>query len=218
MFDLHTHTFFSDGQLGPAELIRRASVVGYEGMAVCDHVDFSNVAPALERLHALLEAGADYWGVAVVPGVELTHCPAASIGKLVTRARELGAKLVLVHGETIVEPVEPGTNRAAIEAGVDVLAHPGLVDIDDARLAAERGVYLEVTAKRGHSLTNGHVVNTARRVGARMVFGSDSHAPDDLPDIGHCRRVLAGAGLNEDEIDEVLTRTRETILTRTGGD
>ena len=33
-------------------------------------------------------------------------------------SRELGAKIVVVHGETVAEPVEPGNNRAAIEAGV----------------------------------------------------------------------------------------------------
>ena len=33
---------------------------------------------------------------------------------------------VVVHGETLVEPVEPGTNRAAVSCPeVDILAHPG---------------------------------------------------------------------------------------------
>ena len=49
------------------------------------------------------------------------------IAPLSCRARALGAQIVLVHGETIVEPVPPGTNHQAIEAGVDILAHPGLI-------------------------------------------------------------------------------------------
>ena len=46
-----------------------------------------------------------------------------TIGRpLAEHARALGAKVVIVHGETIVEPVPRGTNLAAIEAGVDILA------------------------------------------------------------------------------------------------
>ena len=43
MYDFHTHTFLSDGVLSPIELIRRAFVRGYRGMAVTDHVGLGNV-------------------------------------------------------------------------------------------------------------------------------------------------------------------------------
>ncbi|WP_429885909.1 PHP domain-containing protein, partial [Geoalkalibacter halelectricus] len=43
MIDLHTHTLFSDGELIPAELIRRAAVAGYTALAITDHVDLSNL-------------------------------------------------------------------------------------------------------------------------------------------------------------------------------
>jgi histidinol phosphatase-like PHP family hydrolase len=73
----------------------------------------------------------------------------------------------VVHGETIVEPVLPGTNRAAIAAGVDILAHPGLITKEEAMLAAQKGVLLEITTRRGHSFTNGHVASIARVCGHR---------------------------------------------------
>jgi Histidinol phosphatase and related hydrolases of the PHP family len=41
MIDLHTHSIFSDGELIPAELTRRAAVAGYRAMAITDHGDFS---------------------------------------------------------------------------------------------------------------------------------------------------------------------------------
>ena len=63
-----------------------------------------------------------------------------------------------MHGESPVEPVIEGTNRAGIEAGADILAHPGNITEEDARLAAEKGVYLEITARAGHSETNQHVI------------------------------------------------------------
>jgi len=126
MIDLHTHSIFSDGELIPSELVRRAVVNGYSAIAITDHVDFSNIEFVLNGIKktAYLE---DVWDIQVLAGVEITHVPPQKISKLVNKARELGARIVLVHGETLTEPVIPGTNRAAIEAGVDILAHPGLI-------------------------------------------------------------------------------------------
>ena len=119
------------------------------------------------------------WDILALPGVEITHVPKEDIDLLASEARYIGAKVVNVHGETIVEPVEPGTNLAAVRSkSVDILAHPGLITPDEARLAAENDVRLEVSARRGHSFANGHVVKQARRAGAKMVLDSDAHAPE----------------------------------------
>ncbi|MFN2369358.1 MAG: PHP domain-containing protein, partial [Desulfurivibrionaceae bacterium] len=53
----------------------------------------------------------------LIPGIELTHVPPEMLAGLTAKARELGALIVVAHGETPVEPVRPGTNRASIEAG-----------------------------------------------------------------------------------------------------
>ncbi len=46
---------------------------------------------------------------------------------MVRLSKELGAEIVVVHGETSVEPVAPGTNNASVElSDVDILAHPVL--------------------------------------------------------------------------------------------
>ncbi|MFQ5587144.1 MAG: histidinol phosphate phosphatase domain-containing protein, partial [Thermodesulfobacteriota bacterium] len=132
MIDLHTHTFLSDGVLVPAELVRRAQVAGYEAIAITDHADASNVAHVVTHLVRAANALNGRVPLRVIPGVEITHVPPSQIRVVVREARGLGAKLILVHGETIVEPVAPGTNRAAIRAGVDILAHPGLISPSDA--------------------------------------------------------------------------------------
>ena len=120
------------------------------------------------------------WDILVLPGVEVTHVPREDIDLVARTAKEMGAKMVAVHGETVVEPVEPGTNEAAVRSSsVDILAHPGLISVDEARLAAERGVYLEVSARRSHAYANGHVARVAREVGASMVLDSDAHEPGD---------------------------------------
>ena len=175
MYDFHTHTFLSDGELSPIELIRRAYVQGYQAMAVTDHVGVGNLELVVKTLVVDCGAASSRWDILVLPGVEITHVPKEDIDMVARTAKELGARIVVVHGETVVEPVEPGTNRAAVSSGaVDVLAHPGLIEYDDARLAAERGVFLEVSARKGHSLANGHVVKMASLTGALTLLDSDA--------------------------------------------
>ena len=85
---------------------------------------------------------AEYWGIKALVGVELTHVPAGAIGTLARRARTYGAEIVVVHGETIVEPVEAGTNRAAVNCPeVDILAHPGLITPEEAAAAKKNGSF-----------------------------------------------------------------------------
>ena len=217
MYDFHTHTFLSDGVLSPIELIRRAYVRGYRAMAVTDHVGLGNVEFVLKTLIIDCDQATKRWDILVLPGVEITHVPKDDIDLVARTAKEMGAKLVAVHGETPVEPVEPGTNEAALRSDyVDVLAHPGLITYEEARLAAEKGIYLEVSARKGHSLANGHVVKTAREAGAITVRDSDAHEPDDLltPDIRH--KVAKGAGLNDDEIQALLETNPQKLLAKLG--
>jgi putative hydrolase len=195
MIDLHTHTFFSDGELVPSELARRAFLKGYKVLGISDHADSSNMEFLITALLKLSQKTHFYGHITIVPGIELTHVPKEAIRELTRDARRMGARFVVVHGETIVEPVEEGTNRAAIDAGVDILAHPGLITEEDALLAKEKNVFLEITAKRGHALTNGHVARLARKVGARLIYSTDAHAPTDLLPEEMARKVVVGAGL-----------------------
>ncbi|NCO52100.1 MAG: histidinol phosphate phosphatase domain-containing protein [Deltaproteobacteria bacterium] len=201
MIDLHTHTFASDGELGPAELVRRAAVAGYRALAITDHADQSNVVSQLRQLRPVVEELGDANGLCLLAGVELTHVPPRQIAAVVALARANRAQLVLVHGETIVEPVIAGTNRAAIEAGVDILAHPGLISAEDVQLAAEKGVFLEITTRKGHSLTNGHVAKMAEKYGAKLVVNNDAHAPGDLVSLEMARKIARGAGLTEAQFE-----------------
>lgn len=204
MIDLHTHTLFSDGELLPSELARRAEVIGYRALAITDHVDISNyetVVKSIVRFCSEYKSGS----IKVIPGVEITHVPPDQYPDIVRQCRDLGVKLVLAHGETIVEPVAPGTNRSAIEAGVDIIAHPGLISDDEAALAAKNGVALEISGRGGHSFTNGHVAAMARKHGANAVFSTDAHKPSDLMDRATAERVSLGAGMSEEEINVMFT-------------
>lgn len=200
--DLHTHSFFTDGALLPSEICRRAVVMGYSALAITDHADASNLESILEKLTRFAEEQGRFFPLTFIPGVELTHCPPQTIAGLARRARRLGAAIVNVHGETLVEPTAPGSNRAAVECPhVDILVHPGFITEEEARLAAANGVYLEITSRRGHSLTNGHVAQVARTTGAKLVVNTDAHTPSDMIDQTLARKVAAGAGLTPEEVE-----------------
>jgi histidinol phosphatase-like PHP family hydrolase len=205
MFDLHTHSLLSDGVLVPAELARRCQAQGYRALVISDHCDPSNLEFIVVTLARFCQAVSGAYGeMQILPGCEITHVPPVLIADLVEKARESGAEVVLVHGETIVEPVVEGTNRAAIEAGCDVLAHPGLIRPEDVQLAAEMGVMLEISGRQGHSLANGHVARLAAKHGARLTFGSDGHEPGDYPTREQAERIARGAGLNDEQIAEMF--------------
>lgn len=211
MIDLHTHTFFSDGALVPAEHLRRVEVLGYEAVAVTDHADSSNMDFIIPRMIQAAKDLNPHSKTRLLPGIELTHVPPDLIARLVRRARELGAQVVVVHGETIVEPVTPGTNLAAIEAGADVLSHPGFLTEEEARLAAKKGVLLELSGRKGHSLTNGHVARVALSAGAQLVVNADAHAPGDFLTAKMARMVALGAGLSEEQYAQVQSNMRTFV-------
>ncbi|HEX9913223.1 MAG TPA: histidinol phosphate phosphatase domain-containing protein, partial [candidate division Zixibacteria bacterium] len=165
MIDLHTHSVLSDGELLPAELARRAYVAGYKALAITDHVDSGNLALVLAQLIKVSKDLNKYMKIKILPGVEITHVPPQQIPELAGLARKLGAKIIVVHGESPVEPVISGTNSAGLESDIDILAHPGLITEKEIKLAKKRGIYLELSARRGHSLTNGYVAKLARKFG-----------------------------------------------------
>ncbi|MBN1105659.1 MAG: histidinol phosphate phosphatase domain-containing protein [Deltaproteobacteria bacterium] len=215
MIDLHTHSLFSDGELIVSELIRRFEALGYTAVAITDHVDSSNLDFVVPRVVRAAEDLNRCQAVKVVPGVELTHVPPVLIEVLSRKARDLGARLVVVHGETIVEPVPSGTNRAALAAGADVIAHPGLLSPEEAHMAAERGILLEISGRKGHSLTNGHVARLAGEMGAPLVLNSDTHSPVDIMTETLARKVVEGSGLPSSAFAELQSNAR-LLLKRIG--
>jgi len=210
-FDFHTHSLLSDGELLPVELARRYSCKGYRAVAIADHIDASNI----EEVIPAVVKGTELWNrapetdVKLIPAAELTHVPPSQIASLVAQARRLGAKIVVVHGETPNEPVVVGTNRAALESGADILAHPGFISEEDAALAAKKGIFLELTARAGHCLTNGHVAAAAIQAGAPIAINSDCHVPRDIPGPELAAQVGLGAGLSLAELSAIEKQMAE---------
>ena len=215
VYDFHTHTLLSDGVLSPLELVRRALINGYRAIAITDHVGVGYLERLIAEITADCALAQKHWNIIAIPGVELTHLPATSIAQVAKTAKEMGAKLVVIHGETTAEPVEPGTNLAAVKSPhVDILAHPGRITLEEAKLASANGVYLEITARRHHSPTNKHVAQIARQAGAKLLINSDAHDELDLlvPELAYS--IARSAGLSDDEITDALHTNPLTIINR----
>jgi putative hydrolase len=203
MFDLHCHSLFSDGELLPSELVRRVELLDYKAIAITDHIDSSNFDFIIPRLIKVAKDINRYSSTKLIPGVELTHVHPDLIAPLAREARHLGANILICHGETIVESVCPGTNRAALEAGIDILAHPGLISEEEVELAVQNGTFLELSGRKGHSFTNGHVARLAKTLGAKLIINSDAHAPEDFMSAERARKVGLGAGLRLKEVESI---------------
>jgi putative hydrolase len=213
VYDFHTHTSLSDGDLSPMEMVRRGIDSGYSAIALTDHASSGDMRRIIPEIVEVCAMARSYWKILAVPGIELTHVPAKAIAETSRRAKELGAWMVVVHGETIVEPVEKGTNLAALNSpDVDILAHPGLLTPEEAQLAAQRGIFLEISARKGHSLTNGHVAKTALKAGARLLTNSDAHTDTDLLSETFAGAVVRGAGLDDAACKAVLTDNPEILV------
>lgn len=211
MIDLHTHSIFSDGELIPAELVRRAESVPYSAMAITDHADISNLDLIIPRMIHFCQWCKNFFQITVLPGIELTHIPPKAISDTVQKARNLGAAVIIVHGETLAEPVAPGTNLAALESDIDILAHPGLLSEKEAKIAASRGILLELTTRKGHSLTNGHVVKMAKKFEASLLINTDAHSPEDLVSIEKAHQIAQGAGLDARDMDELYKNAKQVV-------
>ena len=209
LIDFHMHTVFSDGELVPAELIRRSIYAGLDGIAITDHADFSNIEYNLSGIKKICEKINKLYGKSkknnfkVLPGVEITHVPPALIKDAVSLARKSGAKIVIVHGETLSEPVESGTNSSALKENIDILSHPGLITEKEAILAKKNGIYLELSYRKGHCLANGHIVRVAQKTGAGLIISSDAHSPSDIMGEKEYDGVGLGAGLTEKELEKI---------------
>jgi histidinol phosphatase-like PHP family hydrolase len=203
MYDLHTHSLLSDGVLLPSEIAVRYMNLGFKAIAITDHCDYSNIK---SNIPAILEF-TSHWPknskIKVLPGVELTHLPPEQFYPLAKYSRRQGIKIIVAHGETLAEPVIKGTNYAALKADIDILAHPGLITDQEIMLAKKNNIFLEVTCRRGHKVTNAHVAEKAIKLGAKLILNTDSHAPEDIVTAQEIAAVAKKSGLNSKQIDKI---------------
>lgn len=211
MYNLHAHTFLSDGDLLPSEVVVRYQDKGYKVIAITDHADYSNIKQASKAIVEFCRRWPKNSEIKVLPGIELTHLPPEQFKPLASLARKEGIKIIIAHGETPVEPVAKNTNHLALMADIDILAHPGLISDEDAKLAKDRGIFLEITSRHGHKETNSHVINQARKFGAKLILNNDSHTPEDIISPEELIKVGINFGLTQNEIDKIYRDIKDFL-------
>ncbi|MFW9924285.1 MAG: histidinol phosphate phosphatase domain-containing protein [Candidatus Thorarchaeota archaeon] len=213
--DFHTHSFFSDGDLLPMELLRRAHVFGHQVYAITDHASASNL-DIIPKLKKDCELATKHWGIIALPGVELTHVPADAIEEIAKKARDQGAIIIVLHGETISEPVEPGTNlKGANSKAIDILAHPGMLSDQEAKLCKKNNVLVEITSNSNHSKTNGITARVGLENHADFIQNTDTHSSSNMITYDGAKKVLIAAGLDEKEANRTMQDNIRKLLTKT---
>ncbi|OEG69531.1 hypothetical protein ATZ36_02125 [Candidatus Endomicrobiellum trichonymphae] len=211
MIDLHTHTFFSDGVLSPSELVYRAKYKGYTAIALTDHIDYSNMETVIAGMTKVVKILTENYGILVLTGAELTYIPPKLIKAAAAKCRKLGAEIIIVHGETVAETVPPKTNLCAVEASVDILAHPGHLSEEEASIAAENNVKIEITSRRGHNVTNKEVAEVALKKKAKLVLNTDTHSPENLLSKETIAQILLNTGLPSNYYEIMQKNSLEII-------
>lgn len=212
--DLHTHSLLSDGILLPSEAARYASVMNFAALAITDHIDYSNMESVLKKILLFYEKQARFLDIDFIPGVEITHVSPNIIPELAKEARSLGAKIIVLHGETPAEPVTPGTNHSGVmqKGLIDILAHPGYISEEDTFLAKENGVYLELTSRLLHKEPNKHIAVLASKIGAKLLVNTDAHRPEDYITQEQAFDIAKESGLSDSEaLKAVRDNPRELL-------
>ena len=212
MYNLHAHTFLSDGDLLPSEVAVRYQDKGYQVISITDHADYSNIKQISQAVVEFCKRWPKDSSIKILPGVELTHLPPEQFKPLASIARKEGIKIIIAHGETPVEPVAKNTNHFALLADIDILAHPGLITDEDTQLAKQRGIFLEITSRRGHSQTNEHVIKQAKKFGAKLILNNDSHAPADIISPADLTKLGLDLGLSQNEMDKIYQDVEELLI------
>jgi putative hydrolase len=216
MYNFHCHSLLSDGELLPSEVAVRYLAQGFKTIAITDHADYSNIKSLVKSILEFTSHWPVSSGIQVLPGIELTHIPPSQFKSLAAYARKQGIKVIVGHGETSVEPVIKGTNQAALRADIDILAHPGFILDEDILLAKKRGIFLEITTRKGHAQTNSYVIEHALKLGAKLVLSTDSHHPEDIISPEMIITYAREAGLSREHINNIY-KEMELFLKKKGG-
>src|SRR3989338_6778831 len=211
MYNLHTHTLLSDGALLPSEVAVRYLSLGYKAIAITDHADYCNIKSTVAAILNFTRHWPKSSGIKVLPGIELTHLPLEQFKPLSNYARKAGIKIIIAHGETLVEPVIKGTNRSALDADIDILAHPGLISDADIKLAKKKNIFLELTSRRGHRDTNKYVAGQGVKFGAKLILNNDSHIPEDIISPQSLTEVGINSGLSRAQINKIYQDVNEFL-------
>ncbi len=96
--DLHAHSYYSDGDLPPSEVVKLAKQKGIKNLALADHNSFDGVAEAIEE--------GKKQGVNIIPAIEIRAKEDEVLGYFIDYQNEEFKKEVLKIQENLIDRVK----------------------------------------------------------------------------------------------------------------
>lgn len=174
-----------------------------------DHIKTSPFPAQLMEKQEFVHKLSIYYDMQVFFGVQLQHIPPALLNETIQFYRALGISLIGVHGESISDLVENGTNFSAITAKADILYNPGLIDEKCVELAKENNVFLEISTHPKHAYTNAHIAKLAQKYGAKLVLGSCARTLHEIHSPAMQELILKGACIENHNSYELLQKLQQ---------
>lgn len=150
-----------------------------------------------------------YYDVQIFFGIKLQHIPPALLEQTIAFYRRIGFPLIGVHGESICDIVEQGTNFSAVLAKADILFNPGLIDEKCVEIAAENKVFLEISTHPKHAYANAHIAALAKKYNAKLVMGSQARTLEEIHSPQMQQAVMKGACIEQEHGYELLMRIQK---------
>ncbi len=197
--ELHSHTTWSDGTLGVAEMVEAARARGYAYLAISDHSRSLAMAGGLDRERVLrqweeiTEENARRTDITVLRATEVDILAdgaidyddellagfdwvTASIHSALTQdAERVTARMLAAVENPFVDAIGHPTGRMLDRRG------PAAIDLDRLVAAAARtGTFLEVNGQPRRLDLDSATARRALAAGARLVIGSDAHSAEAL--------------------------------------
>lgn len=144
-YDLHTHTVWSDGELGPTALVAHAARAGVRVLALTDHDTMDGVDEAAQAARGL--------GLGFVPGVELS----VTWQGLTVHVVGLGVDA----GNAVLKRALQGLRAKRLQRGQAIVQALGAADLGDARPILEREGIVSRVHIADWLVTKGHARNRA---------------------------------------------------------
>lgn len=200
--DLHTHTSWSDGGASIDDMAKAARAIGYDYFAITDHSRSLGVAHGLSterilrQIEEVREANARTDGIRILAGAEVDILKDGSLDFPDEILERLDVVVASIHsGFQQDRDTITGRMVAAMRSPhVDILAHPTgrllarrpgyEVDIDTViREAARTGTALEINSYPDRLDLRDEHARAARDAGVMISVNTDSHSPEELPNI-----------------------------------
>jgi predicted metal-dependent phosphoesterase TrpH len=169
LYDLHTHSMYSDGAAPPEEMIKHAMAIGLNGIAITDHNEVKGAFEALRIAPPNFK---------IIPGIEVSSAAGHILG--------LGVIEVIPQGLSASETVK----RIHDAGGIAIAAHP----FDSLRQGVKDLVFSvdfdAVEVYNGHTIMSSRSPrDIIRNLHVPAVGGSDAHL---LSEIGSVVMHLEG--------------------------